>query len=362
MPIPCIHLSRFRLTTVSSQTSVRSSSRAVKTSPVDRGDMESKTKVFKSALVVIPPPELWAPIQAVRRVHDKNFHRWPPHVNLLYPFWQDNLANFHEAASIIQSALAHVRPFPLELTMLGYFKHGRSCTLWVNPGEPPEGGLAQDLPEPLPGSSGEVERSSISHATVAAHSRAQLLSQQAACSSDLASGYKEGLDRKKISTSPHRQRGTVSPSPALCSLQERLVAAFPGCTDLSDDPERGITQFTPHLSLGQWRDERAIRAAVADLADQRPLGQCTGGLQGSSTGPGQALDGTRWRWLQGEGQVCTFLLDSVYLISRKGYKDPFTVRYRIPLGTACVGVKDKALALGGAAPRFQEVNEPYIAA
>lgn len=41
-------------------------------------------------------------------------------------------------------------------------------------------------------------------------------------------------------------------SQGLKDLQQKLVEAFPGCTDLSEDATRGIAEFTPHLSLGQW--------------------------------------------------------------------------------------------------------------
>lgn len=40
----------------------------------------------KSALVLLPPSSISAPIETVRHVHDKHFARWPPHINLLYPF------------------------------------------------------------------------------------------------------------------------------------------------------------------------------------------------------------------------------------------------------------------------------------
>ncbi len=39
----------------------------------------------------------------------------------------------------------------------------------------------------------------------------------------------------------------------LVGVQRLLTAAFPICTDLSRDPERGIDGFVPHLSLGQIR-------------------------------------------------------------------------------------------------------------
>jgi len=50
----------------------------------DMGKVTNAT--YKSALALVPPSTIAAPIQAVRRRHDRHFARWPPHVNLLYPF------------------------------------------------------------------------------------------------------------------------------------------------------------------------------------------------------------------------------------------------------------------------------------
>ena len=47
----------------------------------------------------------------------------------------------------------------------------------------------------------------------------------------------------------------------LSQLQGKLLEAFPDCTDLSEDPSRGITEFTPHLFLGQWAGSKAAQAA-----------------------------------------------------------------------------------------------------
>jgi 2'-5' RNA ligase len=43
-------------------------------------------KTHQTAVVAIPPLEVWDPIQAIRRQHDRNVHRWMPHITLLYPF------------------------------------------------------------------------------------------------------------------------------------------------------------------------------------------------------------------------------------------------------------------------------------
>ncbi|KAF2815858.1 uncharacterized protein BDZ99DRAFT_376368 [Mytilinidion resinicola] len=41
---------------------------------------------YKSALVLLPPSSIVAPIESIRQKHDKHFRRWPPHINLIYPF------------------------------------------------------------------------------------------------------------------------------------------------------------------------------------------------------------------------------------------------------------------------------------
>jgi hypothetical protein len=50
-------------------------------------------------------------------------------------------------------------------------------------------------------------------------------------------------------------------SEELIQLQAALVAAFPECIDLSNDPSRSITSFSPHLSLGQWRSVGDVKKA-----------------------------------------------------------------------------------------------------
>lgn len=52
-----------------------------------------------------------------------------------------------------------------------------------------------------------------------------------------------------------------SSSKELSQLQGKLLEAFPDCTDLNEDPSRGITEFTPHLSLGQWAGSKAAQTA-----------------------------------------------------------------------------------------------------
>ncbi|CAE8730870.1 unnamed protein product, partial [Polarella glacialis] len=88
----------------------------------------------RSALVIMPPVEVWDGIQSVRQTNDKSFYRWMPHINLLYPFYEDVGDLFEEAAREMEIALEGIQPFNLSLAHLSYFEHGkRSCTVWLDP-------------------------------------------------------------------------------------------------------------------------------------------------------------------------------------------------------------------------------------
>ena len=43
-------------------------------------------KTHQTAVVIIPPKEIWASIQLIRQQHDTNYRRWMPHITLMYPF------------------------------------------------------------------------------------------------------------------------------------------------------------------------------------------------------------------------------------------------------------------------------------
>ena len=43
-------------------------------------------KTHKTAVVIIPPEDVWDPIQKIREKYDRQFRRWMPHITLIYPF------------------------------------------------------------------------------------------------------------------------------------------------------------------------------------------------------------------------------------------------------------------------------------
>jgi hypothetical protein len=102
----------------------------------------------KSALVLLSPSSISAPIEAVRRTCDKNFERWPAHINLLYPFLSEpsepsgqgkdsNSALKPDIRARITRAIKDVRPFHMALNADApeVFHHGHqgSRTVWLGP-------------------------------------------------------------------------------------------------------------------------------------------------------------------------------------------------------------------------------------
>ena len=105
-------------------------------------------KDHKSSVCVIPPVELQGAIQALRQVHDKQINRWPPHINMMYPF-----VPFSQFKGKVLETLTHVgakiKPFKLTFAEFGYFTHGKkSATVWLRPVTVP-GNALQALEEAL---------------------------------------------------------------------------------------------------------------------------------------------------------------------------------------------------------------------
>lgn len=92
----------------------------------------TSAKTHQTAVVLIPPEDVWGPIQAIRREHDRQFRRWMPHVTLLYPFRPRE--QFDEVDSALHQAARQIEPFEVRLAEFRHFGHGRgSYTLWLAP-------------------------------------------------------------------------------------------------------------------------------------------------------------------------------------------------------------------------------------
>jgi len=89
-------------------------------------------KTHHTAVVAMPPPEVWEPLQAIRRQHDRNVHRWMPHITLLYPFMPREQCG--EALPRLLEVGRQSAAFQVTLTTFRAFTHAfGKATIWLAP-------------------------------------------------------------------------------------------------------------------------------------------------------------------------------------------------------------------------------------
>ena len=99
---------------------------------------------YKTAIALLPSSSITSPIEAVRSVYDKNFKRWPPHINLIYPFLvapletsDSNTPRLSQAIQArLEKATSGIQAFQVELDAErpGVFTHSyTSKTVWLGP-------------------------------------------------------------------------------------------------------------------------------------------------------------------------------------------------------------------------------------
>ena len=89
-------------------------------------------KTHQTAIVLIPPRQIWEPIQEIREQYDSHVWRWMPHVTLIYPFrFQSDFGALEEK---LRRALEPIDPFEVQLREFRHFHHGREhYTIWLAP-------------------------------------------------------------------------------------------------------------------------------------------------------------------------------------------------------------------------------------
>ncbi|MHA2287467.1 MAG: 2'-5' RNA ligase family protein [Promethearchaeota archaeon] len=90
------------------------------------------SKVFSTAVVIIPPNEIWGAIQEIRRKHDRAFDRWMPHITLLYPFKPES--EFNSLEVFFSTTCRKIDSFEVKLNTFKYFRHSKqNYTIYLNP-------------------------------------------------------------------------------------------------------------------------------------------------------------------------------------------------------------------------------------
>jgi len=90
------------------------------------------SKVYSSAVVIIPPKEIWESIQEIRKIYDRNINRWMPHITLLYPFRPIN--QYEDIEKSFSEICKNFKPIEVYLKSFSFFPHGyQKYTLWIDP-------------------------------------------------------------------------------------------------------------------------------------------------------------------------------------------------------------------------------------
>ena len=63
--------------------------------------------------------------------HDRHYHRWMPHVTLLYPFYPRDA--WDAAIGPLMQACRRIQAFQVELATFRTFRHRDSYTIWLAP-------------------------------------------------------------------------------------------------------------------------------------------------------------------------------------------------------------------------------------
>jgi len=89
-------------------------------------------KTPKAAAVIIPPKKNWPAIQKIRKKYDRQFYRWMPHINMLFPFKPKS--EFNWALDEMTRACSDFKSFEISLTRFHTFQHGKkNTTIWLAP-------------------------------------------------------------------------------------------------------------------------------------------------------------------------------------------------------------------------------------
>ncbi|KAI0508348.1 hypothetical protein F5B22DRAFT_401308 [Xylaria bambusicola] len=84
-----------------------------------------------TALCVLPPKRYWPLFDGLRRLYDKGYEKWPPHINLVYPYVQiENLSRASEMITSVASQMS-IGGVKIRLAAADVFSHKHDNTIFV---------------------------------------------------------------------------------------------------------------------------------------------------------------------------------------------------------------------------------------
>ena len=129
----------------------------------DKPKKSQPTKLHTVTVCVVPPPEnlrVWETLAEIRKeLKDPGYYRWPPHVNLLYPFVKlprpsddadpnkEGDCTLSDIVEKLESATRTMSPFVVQLNRFGTFGGKKRGVLWLHPES--TSGLPEEASTPL---------------------------------------------------------------------------------------------------------------------------------------------------------------------------------------------------------------------
>jgi uncharacterized protein (UPF0248 family)/endonuclease/exonuclease/phosphatase family metal-dependent hydrolase/2'-5' RNA ligase len=106
------------------------------------------TTSYDTALCIIPPSEQCRDIDSLRSHYDKGYGKWPPHINILYPFVSPE--SLQRAKEQIQSQLSDSLPaidgrLHVQLDQAGFFSHRANSTIILRENDDDSSSLLRSL-------------------------------------------------------------------------------------------------------------------------------------------------------------------------------------------------------------------------
>jgi hypothetical protein len=87
----------------------------------------------QTAVALVVPSHRQTELNSLRKIHDKSFGKWDPHINILYPFVEP--ARLSSALAILRSAIQElkIKSIHVKSDAVGIFPHRRNATVFLKP-------------------------------------------------------------------------------------------------------------------------------------------------------------------------------------------------------------------------------------